>query len=129
VGNKKYSSSVVSDVSIARACCLPSALFSLLSLTLSLSFSFVCVYVDLPTQNSLPTPPGNLRLQEMMCQMVVERGGKLFATDDRYCIDNGAMIAWTGVLMLRDGHTIPVSEATCTQRFRTDRVSITWRTD
>mmetsp|Transcript_44549 Transcript_44549/g.112243 ORF Transcript_44549/g.112243 Transcript_44549/m.112243 type:complete len:351 (-) Transcript_44549:1760-2812(-) len=71
----------------------------------------------------------NLRLQEMMAQMVEERGGKLFATDDRYCIDNGAMIAWTGVLMLRDGFTVPVTEATCTQRFRTDRVAVTWRSD
>jgi len=35
----------------------------------------------------------NERLQEMMQQMLEERGGKLHATDDRYCIDNGAMIA------------------------------------
>lgn len=27
--------------------------------------------------------------------MAVARGGKLYATDDRYCIDNGAMIAYT----------------------------------
>lgn len=29
----------------------------------------------------------NERLQEMMKQMVEERGGTLCATDDRYCID------------------------------------------
>merc|ERR1719347_1618621 len=35
----------------------------------------------------------NLRLQEMMGIMCEERGGKLYATDMRFCIDNGAMIA------------------------------------
>jgi len=40
----------------------------------------------------------NLRLQEMMAQMLEDRGGSLCATDDRYCIDNGAMIAYTGLL-------------------------------
>ncbi|CAD6237330.1 unnamed protein product [Miscanthus lutarioriparius] len=39
----------------------------------------------------------NERLQEMMRIMCSERGGRLFATDDRYCIDNGAMIAYTGL--------------------------------
>jgi N6-L-threonylcarbamoyladenine synthase len=53
----------------------------------------------------------------MMQEMVEERGGKLFATDDRYCIDNGAMIAWTGLLMFKSGITTPLEEATCTQRY------------
>jgi N6-L-threonylcarbamoyladenine synthase len=35
----------------------------------------------------------NERLQEMMSIMVDERGAKLFATDERFCIDNRAMIA------------------------------------
>ena len=39
----------------------------------------------------------NERLQQMMKDMVEERGGSLFAMDDRYCIDNGAMIAYTGL--------------------------------
>lgn len=38
----------------------------------------------------------NKRLQEMMQIMLEERGGTLCAMDDRYCIDNGAMIAYTG---------------------------------
>jgi len=71
----------------------------------------------------------NVRLQEMMKVMVEERGGKLFATDDRYCIDNGAMIAWAGLEMFRAGITTPISETTCTQRFRTDEVNVAWRSD
>ena len=40
----------------------------------------------------------NLRLQQMMEIMVKERGGTLCAMDDRYCVDNGAMIAWPGLI-------------------------------
>ena len=43
----------------------------------------------------------NIRLQEMMETMCEERGGKLFATDMRFCIDNGAMIAQAGWEMFR----------------------------
>lgn len=40
----------------------------------------------------------NLRLQEMMKIMTEARGGSVCAMDERYCIDNGAMIAYAGVL-------------------------------
>ena len=41
---------------------------------------------------------GNERLQQMMGVMASERGARVFATDERYCIDNGAMIAHTGAI-------------------------------
>jgi N6-L-threonylcarbamoyladenine synthase len=69
----------------------------------------------------------NMRLQEMMGIMVGERGGFLYATDERYCIDNGAMIAWPGLLAFKQGQVPPLEETTCTQRFRTDDVLVTWR--
>ena len=47
--------------------------------------------------------------------------------DDRYCIDNGAMIAWPGLLAFKCGDTTPLADATCTQRFRTDDVLVLWR--
>lgn len=71
----------------------------------------------------------NKRLQEMMTQMVAERGGRAFCTDERFCIDNGAMIAWAGLLQYQAGDTLPVEQATCTQRFRTDEVHVKWRDD
>eukprot|EP00164_Ancoracysta_twista_P016771 GFYU01028302.1.p1 GENE.GFYU01028302.1~~GFYU01028302.1.p1 ORF type:complete len:342 (-),score=79.98 GFYU01028302.1:82-1107(-) len=71
----------------------------------------------------------NHRLQEMMKQMLEQRGGTLHAMDDRYCIDNGAMIAWAGMEAFKTGYTTPLEEATCTQRFRTDEVLATWRLD
>ncbi|KAF2077736.1 hypothetical protein CYY_000983 [Polysphondylium violaceum] len=69
----------------------------------------------------------NERLQQMINQMVSQRDGKSFAIDERYCIDNGAMIAWAGYLMYKDGVTTPLDETTTTQRFRTDQVEVTWR--
>ncbi|EDX10707.1 probable tRNA N6-adenosine threonylcarbamoyltransferase [Drosophila simulans] len=71
----------------------------------------------------------NERLQEMMCIMCEERGGKLFATDERYCIDNGLMIAHAGAEMFRSGTRMPFEEAFVTQRFRTDEVLVSWRDD
>eukprot|EP00128_Syssomonas_multiformis_P000490 Colp12_sorted_trinity150504_noHs@24675 len=58
----------------------------------------------------------NVRLHEMMGEMVKQRGGSLFATDERFCIDNGAMIAWAGLEMFRSGHTTPLNESSVTQR-------------
>lgn len=69
----------------------------------------------------------NERLQEMMRIMCSERGGRLFATDDRYCVDNGAMIAYTGLLAYAHGTLTPLEESTFTQRFRTDEVHAIWR--
>ncbi|KAI9672225.1 MAG: putative tRNA threonylcarbamoyladenosine biosynthesis protein kae1 [Alyxoria varia] len=43
----------------------------------------------------------NERLQEMMGQMARSRGGDVFATDERFCIDNGIMIAHAGLLAWR----------------------------
>ncbi|XP_060080292.1 probable tRNA N6-adenosine threonylcarbamoyltransferase [Ylistrum balloti] len=69
----------------------------------------------------------NLRLQEMMGKMAEERGATLFATDMRFCIDNGAMIAQAGWEMFRAGIVTPLEDTFCTQRFRTDEVEVTWR--
>jgi len=69
----------------------------------------------------------NLRLQEMMETMCQERGARLFATDERFCIDNGAMIAQAGWEMFRAGHRTPLSDSGITQRYRTDEVEVTWR--
>lgn len=62
-------------------------------------------------------------------RMAEERGGKVFATDERYCIDNGAMIAQAGWEMFRSGQTAQLEDTWITQRYRTDEVDVTWRTD
>ena len=58
----------------------------------------------------------NMRLQEMMGIMARERGGGVFATDERFCIDNGVMIAHAGLLQFRMGYTTPLAETVVTQR-------------
>jgi len=52
----------------------------------------------------------------MMGIMASERGGRLFATDERFCIDNGAMIAHTGAEMYRAGYVTHWQDTNCTQR-------------
>ena len=92
----------------------------------------------------------NERLQEMMALMASQRGGTCYATDERFCIDNGIMIAHAGLLSWataqrgRERGELGVKvksrygmgagmedwglEASrTTQRFRTDEVVVTWR--
>jgi len=75
----------------------------------------------------------NERLQEMMGQMARDRGGGVFATDERFCIDNGIMIAHAGLLSWRTAsgkvgkEDWGLENSITTQRFRTDSVHVTWR--
>ncbi|VDO79871.1 unnamed protein product [Heligmosomoides polygyrus] len=69
----------------------------------------------------------NKRLQEMAECMCAERGAHLFATDERFCIDNGAMIAQAGCLMFEAGLECELEKSTITQRYRTDDVNVCWR--
>jgi N6-L-threonylcarbamoyladenine synthase len=71
----------------------------------------------------------NERVQEMMGIMARDRGGSVYATDDRFCIDNGIMIAHAGLLAHRTGFETSLDDSTCTQRFRTDDVHVAWRDD
>ncbi|EDQ91776.1 uncharacterized protein MONBRDRAFT_17603 [Monosiga brevicollis MX1] len=69
----------------------------------------------------------NKRLQEMMEIMAKQRGAKLYATDMRFCIDNGAMIAQAGWEMARCGLFTDLPDTWVTQRYRTDDVHVAWR--
>lgn len=59
--------------------------------------------------------------------MVKERNSQAFATDERFCIDNGIMIAQAGLSSWCMGESTPMNEAACMQRFRTDEVNVAWR--
>lgn len=69
----------------------------------------------------------NERLQEMMGLMASERGGSVYATDERFCIDNGIMIAHAGLLAYSTGVRSVIEDSETTQRFRTDEVYVGWR--
>ena len=69
----------------------------------------------------------NARLQAMMADMAEHRGGTCCKMDQRYCIDNGAMIAQAGIFAYQHGATAALGDCDCTQRFRTDEVDVLWR--
>jgi len=69
----------------------------------------------------------NERLQKMMSVMCKERNATLYATDERFCIDNGVMIAVAGLLQYKCKGATPWMQTTCVQRYRTDNVHVSWR--
>jgi N6-L-threonylcarbamoyladenine synthase/N6-L-threonylcarbamoyladenine synthase/protein kinase Bud32 len=69
----------------------------------------------------------NKRLRAMVTKMASDRGAEMFVPEPRLCIDNGAMIAWTGMLMHNAGVRMTVDETKVDQRYRTDEVVVTWR--
>jgi N6-L-threonylcarbamoyladenine synthase len=69
----------------------------------------------------------NERLRTMVRTMVEGRGGTMFAPPRSLCVDNGAMIAWTGHLAFAAGVTVPVEESGIEPRQRTDLVRAPWR--
>src|SRR2546425_8139037 len=69
----------------------------------------------------------NLRLRGMVDRMARDRGARMFVPPGDLCIDNGAMIAWTGLLMHRAGVRMSVEDTVVDQRFRTDEVDVVWR--
>jgi universal protein Kae1 len=64
----------------------------------------------------------NSRLREMCTTMCEERGAKLFVPEIQYCVDNGAMISWLGMLMKDKPESGPVL-----QDWRTDEVEVFWK--
>ncbi|MGI0071622.1 MAG: KEOPS complex N(6)-L-threonylcarbamoyladenine synthase Kae1 [Thermoplasmata archaeon] len=69
----------------------------------------------------------NERLRSMVRTMVESRGGTMFAPPRAMCVDNGAMIAWTGSLAWGAGVSAPVEASGVEPRQRTDLVATPWR--
>ena len=69
----------------------------------------------------------NKRLREMVHTMAQERNARFFAPAADLCVDNGAMIAWLGLLMYQSGVHMDIAKSMINQRFRTDMVEVTWR--
>ncbi|KAH7649478.1 endopeptidase [Cryptosporidium bovis] len=69
----------------------------------------------------------NLRLIQMMEIMAHERGAKVCSMDDSYCVDNGAMIAHTGILEYSKGKVTNIEDSSVSQKYRTDQVEVLWR--
>ncbi|MEM2943422.1 MAG: bifunctional N(6)-L-threonylcarbamoyladenine synthase/serine/threonine protein kinase [Methanomassiliicoccales archaeon] len=69
----------------------------------------------------------NKRLQEMVAKMARDRGASMFVPENKLCVDNGAMIAWTGLIMYKSGIRMDIFDTAVRQRFRTDEVDVCWR--
>jgi N6-L-threonylcarbamoyladenine synthase/N6-L-threonylcarbamoyladenine synthase/protein kinase Bud32 len=69
----------------------------------------------------------NNRLQDMVDKMARDRGAFSFVPTKDLCIDNGAMIAWLGLLMYNSGIRMGIDDSFINQRFRTDMVDVVWR--
>ena len=69
----------------------------------------------------------NRRLQEMLSVMCGERNATLHVPDRKYMGDNGAMIAYTGKVMLEHGYAMEPEDTQVNPNFRSDQVVVTWR--
>ncbi len=69
----------------------------------------------------------NLRLREMLAIMCEDRGIEFYVPEKRFMGDNGAMIAYLGLLMYKSGYSIPVSDSRVNPGFRPDDAVVTWR--
>ncbi|WNY28600.1 tRNA N6-adenosine threonylcarbamoyltransferase, mitochondrial [Methanimicrococcus stummii] len=69
----------------------------------------------------------NSRIREMLEQMCADRGAKFFVPEKKFMGDNGAMIAYTGLLMFKAGDTLSVEESYVDAGFRPDEVKVSWK--
>jgi universal protein Kae1 len=68
----------------------------------------------------------NRRLQEMVGSIAEEHDAKFNVVPRQFATDNGAMIAWTGVLAYTHGLVTPVEESFVKLRWRIDKVDVPW---
>ncbi len=65
-------------------------------------------------------------LASMLQKLCAERNAELFIVPREYAMDNGAMIAWQGMIEHRAGRKQPFEETHVNQRYRTDQVDVFW---
>jgi len=68
----------------------------------------------------------NRRLQSMLSAIAEEHGAKFNVVPRELATDNGAMIAWTGVLAYTHGAVTPVPESFVKLRWRLEKVDVPW---
>jgi universal protein Kae1 len=68
----------------------------------------------------------NKRLQEMLEVMTKERGAEVRVVPPELATDNGAMIAWTGILAHSAGITTPIEKSYVRPKWRIEEVEIPW---
>jgi universal protein Kae1 len=69
----------------------------------------------------------NKRLQAMLDLIAKEHDTKFNVVPLKFATDNGAMIAWTGILAFTHGLQTPVDESFVKLRWRVDKVDVPWK--
>ncbi|MBP1944837.1 N6-L-threonylcarbamoyladenine synthase/protein kinase Bud32 [Methanobacterium petrolearium] len=69
----------------------------------------------------------NQHLRKMLEIMAREHYAEFYMPEMKYCGDNGAMIAWLGLLMHKHGVKQAIKDTNVIQRYRTDKVDVPWR--
>lgn len=68
----------------------------------------------------------NRRLQSMLSVIAEEHDARFNVVPREFATDNGAMVAWTGVLAYTHGAVTPVKESFVKLRWRLDRMEVPW---
>ncbi len=68
----------------------------------------------------------NKRLQSMLNVIAEDHNAKFSVVPLEFATDNGAMIAWTGVLAFSHGLVTPIDESYVKLRWRVDKVDVPW---
>jgi tRNA A37 threonylcarbamoyltransferase TsaD len=68
----------------------------------------------------------NRRLQSMLNVIADEHDAVFHVVPNQYATDNGAMIAWTGILAFTNGLTTPIEKSYVKLRWRVDKVDVPW---
>ncbi len=66
----------------------------------------------------------NKRLQEMAGKMCGDRQAKCYAPERQFLVDNGAMIAWLGILEYKSGKRQKIKDTEIRPYWRTDQVEV-----
>jgi len=68
----------------------------------------------------------NKRLQSMLAIISEEHDARFSVVPKEFATDNGAMIAWTGVLAYKYGMVIPIEKSFVKLRWRIEKVDVPW---
>jgi len=69
----------------------------------------------------------NKRLGSIVKSIAEEHGAKPYVVPIRLAADNGAMIAWTGILAYNSGIRTPIEASHVNPNWRMDQVEVPWR--
>jgi universal protein Kae1 len=68
----------------------------------------------------------NKRLQSMLESIAEEHNVRFCMVPKQYALDNGAMIAWTGILAYQHHVTLPLEKSFVKRKWRLDEVPVPW---